>query len=220
MSSSKFTTFGFQQWMLSHDDDLFANMVLPEGIDKETLTDNIILRGGEFEVVYSNPDFYKAAIGVWSKKYQRTFEKWINALNISYNPLENYDRMEEWSDRETGTQTDTENSYSSGETRGSTSTNSSTEEKKSAFDSSTYQPQSTVDGSGIGTDESYNSSESNNNHNMTNSHDLERTGRAHGNIGVTTSQQMLQSELDISKWNIYEQITDLFINEFCIMVYV
>ena len=44
--------------------------------------------------------------------------------------------------------------------------------------------------------------------------------RTHGNIGVTTSQQMLQSELDIAKWNIYEQITDLFISEFCIMVYV
>ena len=44
-------------------------------------------------------------------------------------------------------------------------------------------------------------------------------GRTHGNIGVTTSQQMLQAELDISRWNIIQQITDLFVTEFCIMVY-
>jgi len=48
---------------------------------------------------------------------------------------------------------------------------------------------------------------------------MTRTGRAHGNIGVTTSQQMLQSELDIVAWNIYEHITDLFLQEFVIPVY-
>lgn len=43
--------------------------------------------------------------------------------------------------------------------------------------------------------------------------------RAYGNIGVTTSQQMLQQELDIARWNIYQQIADMFIEEFCITVY-
>ena len=44
--------------------------------------------------------------------------------------------------------------------------------------------------------------------------------RLYGNIGVTTSQQMLQSELDVARWNVYEQIADLFVDEFCIMIYV
>ena len=43
--------------------------------------------------------------------------------------------------------------------------------------------------------------------------------RRSGNIGVTTSQQMLQSEFDIARWNMYEHIADLFCQEFCIMVY-
>ena len=47
-----------------------------------------------------------------------------------------------------------------------------------------------------------------------------RAGRTHGNIGVTTSQQMLQSELDIDRWNLYEHIADLFQDEFCIAVYI
>ena len=46
-----------------------------------------------------------------------------------------------------------------------------------------------------------------------------RRGRAHGNIGVTTSQQMLQSELDIARWNLYNQITDMFLVEFTLMVF-
>ena len=40
-----------------------------------------------------------------------------------------------------------------------------------------------------------------------------------GNIGVTTSQQMLQQELDIGYWNLYQRITDLFLREFTIPVY-
>ena len=41
----------------------------------------------------------------------------------------------------------------------------------------------------------------------------------HGNIGVTTTQQMLESELSLAEWNVYEHITDLFIEEFCVAIY-
>ena len=87
MSSAKITTVGFYQYMNAYNNDLFGLLNLPPGIDKDTLVNNIMLRGGEFEVVYSNPDFYKSAIGLWSDKHYRTFEKWINALAIDYNPL-------------------------------------------------------------------------------------------------------------------------------------
>ena len=83
MSSAKITTVGFYQYMNAYNDDLFGLLHLPTGIDKDTLVNNILLRGGEFEVVYSNPDFYKSAIGLWSNKHYRTFEKWINALNMN-----------------------------------------------------------------------------------------------------------------------------------------
>lgn len=46
------------------------------------------------------------------------------------------------------------------------------------------------------------------------------THKAFGNIGVTTSQQMIQSELDLAhNTNIYNIIADDFIKKFCIMVY-
>ena len=39
-------------------------------------------------------------------------------------------------------------------------------------------------------------------------------GRVHGNIGVTTSQQMLQAEIDIDRFNIYDEIAIIFMREF------
>ena len=244
MSSAKITTVGFYQYMNAYNNDLFGLLNLPPGIDKDTLINNILLRGGEFEVVYSNPDFYKSAIGLWSNKHYRTFEKWINALNIDYNPLENYDRMEEWSDAgsrtNTGTVSDsgirkntgTQSTESTGKDNFKGSGNSISSDEISAYNSNSFQNDKK------NTTNSSNSSETNTTANNTRTDNLsesnsntrtdnlsektnsDRKGRAHGNIGVTTSQQMLQSELDIAKWNIYEQITDLFLSEFCIMVYV
>lgn len=244
MSSAKITTVGFYQYMNAYNNDLFGLLNLPPGIDKDTLVNNIMIRGGEFEVVYSNPDFYKSAIGLWSNKHYRTFEKWINALNIDYNPLENYDRMEEWSDvgsrTNTGTVSDsglrkntgTQSTESTGTDNFTGSGNSTSSDEISAYNSNSFQNDKK------NTTNSSNSSETNTTANNTRTDNLsesnsntrtdnlsektnsDRKGRAHGNIGVTTSQQMLQSELDIAKWNIYEQITDLFLSEFCIMVYV
>lgn len=48
---------------------------------------------------------------------------------------------------------------------------------------------------------------------------VKHSAHLYGNIGVTTSAQLLREFLDVERWNIYEQISDLFVDEFCIMVY-
>lgn len=267
MSIAKITMIGLETALNYRDESIFDLMNLPTGIDKENVTDNIMVEGGEFEVVYADPDFFKNCVGVWAKKHYRTFDKWIKALNIEYSPLENYDRMEEWSDTESetsnrknnGTLTDTstgnvhyissdseeENIEGSVNTSNdsSTTTENTTENTVSAFDSSSYQPEnkSDVDGteSVSTTEESTNNTDRSLSHDRTddtttsnnttgsttNNEDYLQnttglhTGRTHGNIGVTTSQQMLQAELDVAKFNIVQQITDLFLQEFCIMIY-
>lgn len=200
---AKITLIGFENYLNGYNKSLFEKLALPEGIDKDTLTNNILLRAGEFETLYSNPDFLIDAISLWGKKYARTFTKWLAALNVEYNPLENYDRIEEWE----------EHSHNDGHTHDDSTNNGgiNNENKVSAYDSDDYQPHdisSSLSNSEIHSDTRVDASNDNN-----------HTGRIHGNIGVTTSQQMLQSELDIAAWNIYEHITDLFITEFCIMVY-
>lgn len=211
MSSAKITTIGFYNFLNASNDDLFKLLVVPTGIDKQVLIDNILLRGGEFEVLYSDPYFYQNAIGVWSNKWQRTMQKWVEALAIEYSPLENYDRMEEWTDKNTGTVKNT----GTIDTENHTDTDITNDDKISAFNSDTMRDNTSSHGV---TDGNSNGTTTND---LTETNDLtgHHVGRVHGNIGVTTSMQLLEAQLDIVAWNVYEHITDLFLNEFVIPIY-
>ena len=98
MSSSTFTLIGLKNYMDYFEHDIFQNMTLPEGIDKEDCINNILLTCGDNELLYPDGQFMIDAIGLWSTKWYRTFEKWVTVLNQEYNPLENTDRHEDWSD--------------------------------------------------------------------------------------------------------------------------
>ena len=207
MSKSKFTLIGAYQYYHNAGGDLFENLQLPTGINKDTLTSNILLQGGEFEVQHGNPIFIHDAIAIWSNAYQETMLRWVNALNIEYAPLENYDRMEHWTDELDGA-----GSSQSVGTLDNTTTDT-TERTKSAYDSSTYQPYDKVESRTVSDTDSTDRT------NTTINNDNEHNGRIHGNIGVTTSQQMLNQELDLGYWNLYQRITQLFLQEFVIPVY-
>lgn len=255
MSSAKITLIGFYKLFDSMGDDLFKYLNLPDGIEKDILTDNILLKGGEFEVIFSDPEFLQLAIKSWSGKWNRTFTKWIEALNIEYSPLENYDRIEEWNERsesnssESGTQTGTVTDSGSntgtvkdvGSSSGSDSTtgtsSGNTNNKISAFNSSALENDSQSSNSATNSNSSETSASTTNTRtdnllstntrtdDLSTSNDREgsisstKSGRTHGNVGVTTSQQMLESELNIAAWNIYEHITDIFLSEFVIPIY-
>ena len=230
MSQAKITLIGIENY-LNPDHSVFETMQLPDGIDKDTLIGAIILRCQEFELLYSDPDFLTAAVNIWSRKNYRTFDKWVKALDIQYDPLFNYDRTEEYTDTHKG---DFSSSGASGNTRTDdlTMTNNladtndvTTTHSEKAYNDSNYvgttqdvidQDEShtgTVTNTGSVTDSG--STTASGQDNYENIH----KARLYGNIGVTTSQQMLQSELEIARWNMYEHIADLFAQEFCIMVY-
>ena len=48
---------------------------------------------------------------------------------------------------------------------------------------------------------------------------ITRTREEHGNIGVTTTQQMIREEREIADYSLYQIIIDDFKTRFCIMVY-
>lgn len=286
MAQAKITLIGIENY-LNPDRSVFEKMQLPDGIDKETLIGSIILRCQEFELLYSDPDFLIDAVNIWSRKNYWTFDKWVKAINIKYDPLYNYDRTEEWTDTHEGDYSKKGNASISGSTTDSSdytrtdnlthstdhtrtdnlthaadhtrtdnlaSTNDVTvTHSEKAFNDSTYvgttQDVTDQDTSNTGTQRtagtdtdtgtqrnagtetdtgtvrdagSASGSYSNTNNTGESGDDsFENThkGRMYGNIGVTTSQQMLQSELDLARWNMYEHIADLFASEFCIMVY-
>ena len=203
MATAKITLFGMYQWMQLNDDDLFSGLTVPTGINKQTLINTILTNGGEFETLYSDADFMKDMIGLWSDKWQNTMAKWYEALSIEYNPLENYDRMEEWSDNklEHAVASDASNQSGSGNV-----TN-----QKSAYDGTGYQNHDKADSTSSGT----NNATTNTVAQGSSTHG----GRTHGNIGVTTSQQMLQAQLDVVRFNLYNEIADVFLMELCIYTY-
>ena len=84
--------------MYNFDNSLFDTLEIPAEIDRDEFINNLLMSAGEFEVLYSDFDFLKFSIGVWSKKWYRTFEKWIEGLKAEWNPIENYDRYEEIKD--------------------------------------------------------------------------------------------------------------------------
>lgn len=215
MATAKITLIG----LYNYDSTLFTNLSVPTGIDRDEVIDNILLKGGEFELLYPDADFLKDAIGVWSKKWQRTMKRWYDALSIEYDPLENYDRKEDWTDANNKNNQITRLENAIGSDVSESTGGGSTTNTRSAFDASDYQPHDKAETSSNGNNLSSSSTTAYGKTEDNETNINKRIGRAHGNIGVTTSQQMLQSELDVSKWNLYDEIADLFINEFCIFLY-
>ena len=327
MSSAKITLYGMYKYMedmhtLDPDaPQLFDQLSLPEDVDKDLFIYNTLDRGGEFEVIYPDPETLHTKVHFWSLKWARTFEKWVEALAIEYDPLYNYDRTEEetrtpnltdkrtpdltsertadlttertadltderTADLTTERTPDLENKRTADltdertadltdeETPNTTKTlnGSRTEEKDvSAYDSSSYQPaekltvtdnahtealtgsnttthtgtdttthtgtdtttetgKDTTTETGTdttthtgtdtttetGTDTTTETGTDTTTHTGTEKWDR----RVFGNIGLTTSQMMLEDQLRIVEWNLIDHMSDVFIREFCIPVYV
>ena len=194
------TIFSYNAYL---DGGLFANAVFPDSIDKELVVDTILLNAGEFEPLYKDAEFMQHACEVWAKKWFHAFERWALALSEEYNPLHNYDRWEEIEEEHDDATTN--------KLDASTSTKDTNTNKRSAFDSNNYEPhdQSQLDGSGTSKSDA----------SGTDKGTFERKAHLYGNIGVTTSAQMLEGELEVRKHNLYNMIADCFATELTLMVY-
>lgn len=232
---AKLTTIGMYQY----DEHLFDGLTFPAGIDKDIAISQILTRSGEFEVLYPNPTFYAQMITFWGKKHYRTFEKWVEGLAEPFDPLYNYDRYEEYLDERLGNtaQVTGNSSEMRTETDGNrqavnseaVASSGEIENKVSAFDASTYSPKEKTESTNGQTTNASQVEGSSTVSNTAGKSDtattenraeqVKHSAHLYGNIGVTTSAALLREFLDVERFNIYEQIADIFIDEFCIMVY-
>ena len=190
----------------------------------EDVKQNILQECAELEIVISNPVLLKTLIGYWAKRKARGWARYYAAISASYNPLENYDRQESFTEQEIGNHgTTTDTDGSSSETHDySRIPNLTTENKVSAYNVNTYQPHDQTTQTGTDRDAGTLTGTSSLDSETTGTYSRSKsnTNRIHGNIGVTTSQQMLQSELDlVDHLDLCQKITEDFKREFCIMVY-
>ena len=209
------------------DDSIFDRMVLPDGVEAEQVVDDIILECAELELLYPNWDIMELSIYRWSQKSQYKWAKLLATENLEYNPIWNKDGTVKETETKFGTgtaQSQEESSTSGSDSQTVTGTRDSTDELKvSAFDSPTYnnREQRTLDedtSTKASSEGSANSSRtgtsvSQNEEGRT----YERTEQ--GNIGVTTTQQMIKEEREVSDFSIYDIIVQDFKERFCVIVY-
>lgn len=218
---------------------IFDSLTIPTSVDRETLIDNIIMEAAELELLFPNADILGRLIGNWSKTRLAAWNRMIGALDAEYNPIENTDRYEDHledytrdlkesdnytrdlkeNDNYTRDLTDSGKNNSSGGTQNSRTGYNSGDLQ--VTDSSSSEDHSDDTRSYTGSDErnkGYTGSD-NRNKGFTGFDTRHTVIHTHGNIGITSNQQMVQAELDLRQTDIYSIIVHEFIDKFCIGVY-
>lgn len=186
---------------------LFDGISLPEGIDRDTLVNQIIFEGCTLYPIYQDPILLKSMINhYFLMRYQIHYEL-SETLKYDYEPLENYDRTEDRTHSANGTEGINRDRNTD------TTSSGTTEQQVSAFNADTYQPQSKTISSAT--------QEMNEGETIDREHADQGTEhvRIHGNIGVTTSQQMLESQRNVVQFSLYDFIAKHFIKKFMIGIY-
>lgn len=204
--------------LYNYKDTIFSEFEVPDGMNKQIAIDTICMRSRELEVLYPDVEFFKIRIGMWSRKNKYNWKKLYDTTLLEYNPIENYDRMEDWTDTDTETGTNSRNNDITNTINQEIVNTGSITDQNTAFNSGLVDHAKEISDNDNITTGSGSTTE---NESGTSKRDLTHTrkGRTHGNIGVTTSQQMIQSEREVAMFNIYDIIAESFIENFCLMVY-
>ena len=171
---------GLYNW----DSTILDGLVVPAGVDKQTVINNLLRECAELEIIYPQPEALKFFVGEWAKERLPVWKKLESTMHYDYDPISNYERKEEWTDESSGTSEGTREN----KTAGYNSSGADVPESKSSASSS-------ANGKN------------------------KRTGRAYGNIGVTTTQQMIEEERRISEFDIDHIIINEFKKAFCLLIY-
>lgn len=218
--------------LYNYDSTLFDNLTLPEGYDKATFINALLLEHGEKLVLYTDPDFFKVSIGIWSNKWALELSRIYEALTAEYNPIYNYDRYEDIKESHGIKKSGEAHSGLKSENKPKFDVTTeqidigSTEHQISADNSSDYQPErkeitdsgkikqhtegSTQDISETSNSHSSSSESANDSH----------SGHMYGNIGVTTSAAMVSEVVrQRFQYNLYSIACKIFASELLIGIY-
>ena len=185
--------------LMNYDPELFSGVVLPDGMEAADIVNAIQMECATLTPVYSDPSLFKQMIGHYFKSRLQIHQKLWDTLSLEYDPISNYDRQE-ISTRNTS-------STSSGVNTGSG--NSTNINEISPFNASGYTPDSKATNSSSTTASNSDQSTGTDRY----------TSHVYGNIGVTTSQQMIESERAVSRFDIYREIAADFSKTFFIQIY-
>lgn len=190
--------------LYSFNDHLFDDMYIPESLDRDTVVASIIMETEGLEALYVDVPFMMNAIKYWSITMRHKWDKLVASMNFDYNPIWNKDGVR--------IHTEEENKSSERDETVADSTASTSNNFGAGFNTTsglTNRERDTVQNSGqVKTDDDLKEST------KRESKDVEQ-----GNIGVTSTQQLIKEEREVADINIYSIIAKDFKHKFCIQVY-
>lgn len=225
---------------IAWDATVLDGVVVPEGMDAELMKNTLYMRCGELTSHWSSPGTFKAATTHWFLTHQWNIQHLYNLLLAEYNPIHNYDRDETITIDvgENGGRGYNSEVTSTGETSGDstrtpnlTNTDDTTVKRNvSAFDSAEYQPRdedvtdATRTESGTDNieshDETSNNTATNYQEQTVNNRNENHVNHMEGNIGITTTQQMMQEEIALMNgFNLYDTVASMFEDDMMVLVY-
>lgn len=176
---------------------------LPEDVDRDTLKALILSETAEQEVIYPEPQTMATVVRAWSTARLAAWARMLTALTEQYNPLHNYDRTE--------TETEATDETESEDTTDVTQSGTTVTEKVTGYNSNTFNDNAQNVGQG--------NVSGSRDRDVTRDKARSRELRAYGNIGVTTSAEMLAGEMEVRQTDIYTIIAEEFERYFCIGKY-
>lgn len=181
--------------MIQLKPDMFDDIELYDKIDKDLCITEIFKRCGELPCIDFNPDLFKLYSDAFFKKNFEVFKNLCDSMYYEYEPLENLNRYDE-----------TERNINN-ESHGTDSNITGQERKVSAMNSDEYQPDSdtTTDSSGMN-DVNYSGSD-------------KYTAHSHGTIGVITTQDMIEKQRKVVRYEVYSEIAAAYEKEMFVRIY-
>jgi len=185
------------------DSSIFNVMALPDGVDRDIVTAQLLTECAELEIMLPDPDVFKTSLKYWSQSQLPIWTKLYESTQFEYNPIWNKD----------GTITETrELDKTDTETRNlASSANTTTTGRVAGYNSNTLQTQDQAEAHGTGTDTGTVTDVTDHNETIT------RTET--GNIGVTSTQSLIKEQRDVVQFDIYKYIVQSFKSMYCLGVY-
>lgn len=235
--------------MYEYDDTILDNLVLPEALEEKRsiIKDNLLLESAELEVLFPDFSMLKYAIGVWSQKELPVWQELYDTTQYEYNPIWNKDGT--FTELETrnlaGTSNNTETRNLAGTSNNTETRNLAGSESDSGSGSDDtsnyvygYNSETRARESDSETDTSYsrsnqstqtgtigNQGSSSETGTVTDQGNTSDTGTIRhdrteqGNIGITSTQELIEKQRAVVEFNIMNRIIQDFIHRFCILVY-
>ena len=209
--------------MLQIDRTIFDNIMLYEKIDKEICICEIEKRCLSLTVNCDFPSLFKSFVELFFKKNYDIFRELWETKLYEYNPIENYDRNES-SERilTNGRKENSKRILTNGRKENSKRILANDGENKvSAMNSSDYQPDSKTVNNGSDTFNATTDDDGSDVYNATTDDDGSDVynARTHGNIGVTTTQAMIEEQRKVVRYDFYSEVARMFEDELCVSNY-